>query len=87
MMRLVLLLALVGALVCCPVSAAESMGIDEPQGAAALFLKYNYAETKDLAKAFLTLASAILAFSVTFAEKVVDLQNSQPAPRILIMGS
>lgn len=37
---------------------------------ASLFLKYNYPETKDLCKQFLTLVSAILVFSVTFAEKI-----------------
>ena len=46
----------------------------EPSGLAALFLKYDYAETKDFAKSFLTLASGILVFSIAFSEKVVGLR-------------
>jgi len=46
----------------------------EPSGLAALFLKYDYAETKDFAKSFLTLASGILVFSIAFSEKVVDVR-------------
>jgi len=32
-------------------------------------MKYDYAETKDLCKEFLTLVSGVPVFSVTFAEK------------------
>jgi hypothetical protein len=46
-----------------------------------LFLKYNYPETKDLAKSFLTLASAILVFSLTFSEKIVDFAHARPVSR------
>jgi hypothetical protein len=45
------------------------------------FLKYDYAETKDLAKDFLTLVSAILVFSLTFAEKIVNFHWSMEAQR------
>ena len=37
---------------------------------AELFLKYDYQETKDLAKAFLTLVSGILVLSITFSDKI-----------------
>jgi hypothetical protein len=40
------------------------------------FLKYDYAETKDLSKSFLTLVAAILVFSLTFSEKIVDFSTS-----------
>jgi hypothetical protein len=46
--------------------------------AAAIFLKYDYAETKDLAKHFLTFISAILVFSLTFTEKII---NTNPRKR------
>lgn len=36
-----------------------------------LFLKYDYPETRDLMKAFLTVVSATLAFSVTFSDRIV----------------
>ena len=36
------------------------------------FLTYDYAEAKDLAKAFLTLISVILVFSITFSDKVIN---------------
>jgi hypothetical protein len=43
---------------------------------AQLFLDKDYAETKDLAKAFLTLLTAILVASITFSEKIVDLSRA-----------
>jgi hypothetical protein len=47
---------------------------------AKLFLEKDYAETKDLAKTFLTLLSALLVMSITFSEKIVDIHNSRRAP-------
>jgi hypothetical protein len=41
-----------------------------------LFLKYHYAETKDLLKSFLTLLSATLVLSIAFAEKIVEFKSS-----------
>jgi hypothetical protein len=40
------------------------------------FLQYDYAETKDLLKTFLTLISATLVFSITFSEKVIGLRDA-----------
>ena len=40
------------------------------------FLKYAYSETKDLSKHFLTVLTAVLVFSLAFAEKVVDIKNA-----------
>jgi hypothetical protein len=52
-----------------------------------LFMKYNYAETKDLCKDFLTLVTGILVFSLTFSEKIVDFQHSGKSAKILLLSS
>lgn len=43
---------------------------------AELFAKYDYAESKDLAKAFLTILVAVFVASVTFSEKIVGIGES-----------
>ena len=40
------------------------------------FLRIDYAESKDLAKAFLTLLTAMLVASVTFSEKVISFATA-----------
>jgi hypothetical protein len=40
------------------------------------FVDGHYAETKDLAKAFFSLTTAILVLSLTFSDKVVDVVNA-----------
>ena len=50
-----------------------------------LFLQYDYAETKDLAKSFLTLTAAILVFSLTLSEKFIDLQKASNATRTIVL--
>ncbi len=52
---------------------------------AKLFLEKDYAESKDLAKTFLTLLSAILVGSITFSEKIVDIHNSKRAPLLAMI--
>jgi hypothetical protein len=47
----------------------------QTQGDPDLFLKYNYAETKDLCKQFLALVTSVLVFSLAFAEKISGLQS------------
>lgn len=37
-----------------------------------IFLKYDYAEAKDLCKQFLTTVVALLVFSFTFGEKIIN---------------
>jgi hypothetical protein len=49
------------------------------------FLEFEYAETKDLTKQFLTVVAAVLAVSVTFSEKIVDFSHANPLPRKLMM--
>jgi hypothetical protein len=55
--------------------------------AAELFMKYDYAETKDLCKEFLTLVSGILVFSLAFAEKIVNVQRSTRWARFLLLST
>jgi hypothetical protein len=43
---------------------------------AQIFLSTDYAESKDLAKAFLTLLTAVFVASITFSEKIVNMQNA-----------
>jgi hypothetical protein len=54
---------------------------------AELFLKYNYPETKDMCLHFLTLVTAVLAFSLSFAEKVANFPNAgSTGRRVVIIG-
>ncbi len=43
---------------------------------ATAYLEYQYAEVKDLTTKFLTVVAAVLAFSVTFSEKIVDFAHA-----------
>ena len=43
------------------------------------FLQYDYGETKDLLKTFITLVSATLVLSLTFSEKVIDVAHASNA--------
>lgn len=49
------------------------------------FLAADYAEAKDLGKAFLTLLIAVFVGSITFSEKIVDFQRSGWWPRGLMI--
>jgi hypothetical protein len=51
-----------------PLSAVRSQPDDY---SAQTFLTFEYPETKDLCKQFLTLITGVLAFSVTFSDKIV----------------
>lgn len=53
---------------------------------AKLFMEKDYAESKDLAKTFLTLLSALLVTSITFSEKIVDIHNSKRTPLIAMIS-
>jgi len=50
------------------------------KNSAKLYLEKDYAESKDLAKTFLTLLSAILVASITFSEKIVDISKAKLLP-------
>jgi hypothetical protein len=51
-----------------------------------LFLRFHYAEVKDLAKHFLTLIAGSLVLSVSFAEKILPLASASPGQRWLLGG-
>ncbi len=55
--------------------------------AAEIFMKYDYTETKELLKVFMTLVSGILVFSVVFSEKVVGLRNSSIGTKYILIAS
>jgi hypothetical protein len=49
-----------------------------------LFLKYDFPETKDLCKSFLSLVSGILVFSITFSEKIVGFPRAVRRAKICL---
>jgi hypothetical protein len=51
------------------------------------FIERDFAETKDLSKAFLTLLTAVLVASITFSEKIVDMKTAGPWSKGLMIGS
>jgi hypothetical protein len=51
------------------------------------FIKYNYGESKELGKLFITVLSGILLFSINFSDKVGGVQNAPPYYRFLLLGS
>ena len=50
-----------------------------------LFLKYDYPETKDMCKQFLTLVTTVLVISLTFSEKIIDFKNTSTLSKWLII--
>jgi hypothetical protein len=54
---------------------------------AQLFLKYDYTETKDLSKQFLTLVVAVLVFSLTFSEKIVEFRHASTITRTWLVSA
>lgn len=53
---------------------SEKKLIDEK---AELYLKYDYTETEDLCKHFITVVVAVLVFSLTLAEKIITFALSK----------
>lgn len=49
-----------------------------------LFLKYDYPETKDMCKHFLTLSSSILAITLTFSDKIVNFVGATNMTKWLV---
>ena len=50
-----------------------------------MVFKFDYGETKDLLKTFMTLISGTLVVSVAFAEKIIGVKNSDRAARNLLI--
>jgi hypothetical protein len=63
------------------------MPANEWENSPEIFLKFDYIETKDLCKSFLTLVAAVLIFSVTFSEKIIDFLHAGTRERVLLAGS
>jgi hypothetical protein len=51
------------------------------------FLTYDYGETKDLAEHFLTLIVAVLVFSLTFSEKIIQFPKANRYVRVATLTS
>lgn len=54
---------------------------------AELFMKYDYPETRELMKAFLTLVSATLVLSLTFSEKITKTHDADARVRRLMFSA
>jgi len=52
-----------------------------------IFLKYDYPETKEMCKQFLTLITTVLVISLTFSEKIVKFENASNVSKWLIISS
>ena len=52
-----------------------------------LFLKYDYPETKDMCKQFLTLVSSLLVVSLTFSDKIANFSKAPQLIKWLIIWS
>jgi hypothetical protein len=48
------------------------------------FIKYDFAITQDLCKQFITVVTAVLVFSLTFSEKIVNFSSANRLLRILL---
>ncbi len=51
------------------------------------FLKYEYGETKDLCKQFLTVVTTVLALSLTFSEKILEFKNAIFEAKLLLISA
>lgn len=54
---------------------------------AEMFLKYDYPETKDMCKQFLTLITTVLVISLTFSDKIVGFSSASVASKWLVISS
>jgi hypothetical protein len=64
-----------------------SADTDTKLGNAEMFIEFYYPEIKDLGKHFLTIVSGVLAFSVTFSEKIIGFPNATLSQFILLVCS
>jgi hypothetical protein len=51
------------------------------------YLKYDYTETKDLCKHFITVIVAVLVFSLTLAEKIINFKEATRFAKMLLFFS
>jgi hypothetical protein len=52
-----------------------------------VFLEFQYPESRDLLKHFLTLISASLVFSLTFSEKIIDFATARTVQKVAVVGA
>lgn len=50
-----------------------------------LFLKYSYPEARDMGLHFITVVTAVLIFSLNFAEKVFNFKNASGTKRLVVI--
>lgn len=50
-----------------------------------MFLKYDYPETKDMCKQFLTLITTVLVISLTFSDKIVSFSSAANISKGLVI--
>ncbi len=55
--------------------------------AALRFMEYDYTEIKDLATQFLTLITAILVFSLTFSERIIEYKRVDQGTRNILIAA
>jgi hypothetical protein len=70
-----------------PSTSADAENLDRRKPDTEIFLGFHYNELKDLGKHFLTIVSAVLAFSVTFSERMVDFTKATPSQKALLISS
>lgn len=54
---------------------------------AEMFLKYDYSETKDMCKQFLTLITTVLVISLTFSDKIVGFSSATTTSKWMVISS
>ncbi len=59
--------------------------MDKEETPSEMFLKYDYPETKDMCKQFLTLVTTVLVISLTFSDKIINFTNASTASKWLII--
>ena len=60
---------------------------DRELSSSEMFLKYDYPETKDMCKQFLTLITTVLVISLTFSDKIVGFTNASTISKWLVISS
>ena len=65
----------------------QIMSDTQPETPEQLFLRFHYAELKDLTKHFLTLIAGSLVLSVSFADKILPLTAATSFQKALLGGS
>jgi len=63
------------------------MSDDKNLSPSEMFLKYDYPETKDMCKQFLTLITTVLVISLTFSDKIVGFNNASITAKWLVISS